>query len=459
VVRQMRAVIRRTPEVITVVSQQGRPDDGTDATGAFNAEFYVPLRPWAQWRHGIWTRDDLAGRIEDDLRGAFPGVSFNFSQYIEDNVEEAASGVKGENAVKLFGPDLATLEQAAVQVREAMRFVFGIRDLAIFNALGQLTLDIAADRAGAARHGIAPGDITAAVQIGIGGQLAGNVSENDGDHLTPIIVRLADAARADVGAIGSIPLTAPVGGGTVALHDVARITLADGPAFIYRENGERYVPLKFSVRLRPLGTAVREAQRRVAALHLPEGVRLQWVGEYGDLQQALRRLAVVVPASLGLIVLLLAAQFTSVIDVLLAASVMPMALLGGLFALALTGTPFGVSAAIGFVGLFGVAVMEGLLVLTTFNAGVVTGDDPDAALREACAVRLRPVLMTCFAATVGLLPAAVSRGIGAQVQAPLAIVVVGGSVLAPALILLLLPVLIRRFSRHFAGRAMAAASR
>ncbi len=457
VVRQMRAVIRQAPEVVTVVSQQGRPDDGTDATGAFNAEFYVPLRPRAQWRRGIWTRDELAGRIEDDLRGAFPGVSFNFSQYIEDNVEEAASGVKGENAVKLFGPDLATLEQAAVQVREAMRPVFGIRDLAIFNALGQLTLDITADRAGAARRGIAPADITAAVQIGIGGQVAGIVSENGGDHPTPIIVRLVDAARADIDAIGRIPLPSALGSGAVALREVARITLADGPAFIYRENGERYVPLKFSVRLRPLGNAVREAQRRVAALHLPPGVRLQWVGEYGDLQQALRRLAVIVPASLALIVLLLAMRFASAMDVLLAASVMPMAQVGGLFALALTGTPFGVSAAIGFVGLFGVAVMEGMLVLTTFNAGVAACGDPDAALREACAVRLRPVLMTCFAAAVGLLPASVSRGIGAQVQAPLAIVVVGGSVLAPALILLLLPLLIRRFSRHFAGRAMAAA--
>jgi cobalt-zinc-cadmium resistance protein CzcA len=457
-VNQMRATILHVPEVVTVVSQQGRPDDGTDATGFFNAEFYVPVKPRAEWRHEIWTKDELTSRVEDELRGAFPGVAFNFSQYIEDNVEEAASGVKGENSVKLYGSDLATLEATAVRVRDAMRTVYGITDLAIFNALGQLTLNVETDRAKAAKAGLGPTDVNAAVQAGIGGQVAGNLYDPNSARTSPIIVRLAPHDRDDVAAIQRIPLpaTAPAGANgavipPVPLGTIANVSLSNGAAFIYRENQERYVPLKFSVRLRALGSAVREAQRQVAEqVKLPQGVRLEWVGEFRDLQDALRRLAVVVPISIALIGLLLLAQFGSAIDALLAGSVMPMALVGGLFALALTGTPFSVSAAIGFVGLFGITVMEGLVILSTFNALVDQGGEPAAALRRACAVRLRPVLMTCLAAGVGLFPAAVSRGVGAQVQGPLAVVVVGGSLMAPLLVLALLPVLIQRFSSRAA---------
>ncbi len=452
-VSEMRAAIRRSPEVTTVISQLGRPDDGTDATGFFNAEFYVPLLPRSQWRYGVWTKDDLTDRIEDELRVNFPGVTFNFSQYIQDNVEEAASGVKGENAVKIYGDDLVTLEATAVQVRDAMRTVFGITDLAIFNALGQLTLSIEADRARAARLGISVADINAAVQTGIGGQPAGNLYEQNNARYSPILVRFAPSSRDDVAAIGRVPLLAALpGGGTapVALSDVARISLANGPGFIYRENQQRYVPVKFSVRLRAVGSAVREAQQRVREqVKVPPGVRIEWVGEYGDLQEALRRLAVVVPISLALIVLLLLAQFASIVDMLLAASVMPMALVGGLFALAVTGTPLSVSAVIGFVGLLGISVMEGIIILSGFNAQVDAGSAPAAALRRTCDTRLRPVLMTCFAACVGLLPAAVSRGIGAQVQGPLAIVVVGGSLLAPLLVLIIVLVLIQQFSPRY----------
>jgi cobalt-zinc-cadmium resistance protein CzcA len=458
-VNQMRAAIGKVPEVLTVISQQGRPDDGTDATGFFNAEFYVPLKPRAEWRHEIWTKEELTSRIEDELRGAFPGVGFNFSQYIEDNVEEAASGVKGENSVKLFGADLATLEDTAVKVRDAMRTVYGITDLAIFNALGQLTLNIETDRARAAKYGLTPADVNAAVQTGIGGAVAGTLYQAGNERSSPILVRLAPRFRGDVAAIQRIPLPAtapPAASGAgvppVALGEIAHVGLANGAAFIYRENQERYVPLKFSVRLRALGSAVREAQRRVAdQVKLPPGVRMEWVGEFRDLQEALRRLAVVVPISVALIGLLLLVQFGAVVDALLAASVMPMALVGGLFALALTGTPFSVSAAIGFVGLFGITVMEGIVILSTFNALVDEGGAPAAALRRACEVRLRPVMMTCLAAGVGLFPAAVSRGIGAQVQGPLAIVVVGGSLLAPLLVLALLPVLIQRFSPRAAA--------
>ena len=448
-VNRMRKIIMSFPEVETVISQHGRPQDGTDATGFFNAEFFVPLKPFSEWPPRIY-KDDLTDRISDELQVPFPGVSFNFSQYIEDNVEEAASGVKGENSVKVFGSDLATLEDIATKIRAAMWTVRGITDLAIFDALGQLTLTVDIDRARAARYGLAPGDVNATIQAGIGGQAAGNLYEPGSDRNFPIVVRLKPEYRQSVDAIRDLALTVANPGGSgniqIPLSEVARVSLASGPAMIYRENQERYVPIKFGVRKRDLAGAVREAQAKVAAeVQLPEGYRLEWVGQFRDLSAALERLAFIVPLSIGVILLLLLANFGSLRDMLLAASAMPLALIGGVFALALTGTPFSVSAAIGFVGLFGIAVMEGIIILSYFNRLVDQGSKKSPAIVGACQVRLRPVMMTCIAACVGLLPAALSRGVGAQVQRPLAIVVVGGNLLAPILILVVLPVLIDLF--------------
>jgi cobalt-zinc-cadmium resistance protein CzcA len=448
-VNRMRKIIMSFPEVETVISQHGRPQDGTDATGFFNAEFFVPLKPFSEWPPRVY-KDDLTDRINDELQVPFPGVSFNFSQYIEDNVEEAASGVKGENSVKVFGSDLATLEDIATKVRAAMWTVRGITDLAIFDALGQLTLTVDIDRTRAARYGLAPGDVNATIQAGIGGQAAGNLYEPGSDRNFPIVVRLKPEYRQSVDAIRNLALTVANPGGSgniqIPLSEVARVSLASGPAMIYRENQERYVPIKFGVRKRDLAGAVREAQAKVAAeVPLPDGYRLEWVGQFRDLSAALERLAIIVPLSIGVILLLLLANFGSLRDMLLAASAMPLALIGGVFALALTGTPFSVSAAIGFVGLFGIAVMEGIIILSYFNRLVDQGSKKSAAIVGACQVRLRPVMMTCIAACVGLLPAALSRGVGAQVQRPLAIVVVGGNLLAPILILVVLPVLIDLF--------------
>jgi cobalt-zinc-cadmium resistance protein CzcA len=451
-VNRMRKIIMNFPEVETVVSQHGRPQDGTDATGFFNAEFFVPLKPFNQWPPRVY-KDDLTDRINDELQVHFPGVSFNFSQYIEDNVEEAASGVKGENSVKVFGSDLATLEHIATKIRAAMWTVRGITDLAIFDALGQLTLTIDIDRDRAARYGLAPGDINATIQAGIGGQAAGNLYEPGSDQNFPIVVRLKPEYRQSVDAIRNLALNVANPGGSgnvqIPLREIARVTLASGPAMIYREGQERYVPIKFGVRKRDLAGAVREAQAKVAAdVQLPESYRLQWVGQFRDLTVALERLALVVPLSVGAILLLLLANFGSVRDALLAGSAMPMALIGGIFALGVTGTPFSVSAAIGFVGLFGIAVMEGIIIVSYFNRLVEAGIERRAAIVGACKVRLRPVTMTCIAACVGLLPAAFSHGVGAEVQRPLAIVVVGGNLLAPLLILIFLPALIDRFGRR-----------
>ena len=455
-VNRMRRILKSYPEVQTVVSQHGRPDDGTDATGFFNAEFFAPLKPADQWPKGM-DKAKLVADLTTRLQAEFPGVDFNFSQYIEDNVEEAASGVKGENSVKLFGNDLASLQQTAQRIQQVMAGVPGITDLAAFNSLGQPTLRIDIDRARAARYGLAPGDINAVVQAAIGGQVAGNLYEDNSDRNFPIMVRLAPQYRQDFDAIRGITIgaTAP-GGGVIQipLGDVANVSLVSGPSFIYRENQERYIPIKFSVRGRDLGGAVADAQQRIGQqVQLPSGYHLEWVGEFSEFQDAMQRLMVIVPLAMVLIGILLYTNFGSLTDTLLAISVIPMALVGGIFALAVTGSAFSVSAAIGFVALFGIAAMDGIIVISYFNRMIDEGLDRADAIRRTCRIQMRPVMMTCVAACAGLLPAAFSTGIGSQVQKPLALVVVGGMLLAPAFILLVLPVLIELLSRR--GRPVA----
>jgi heavy metal efflux system protein len=451
-VNRMRLVIRNFPEVETVVSQQGRPDDGTDATGFFNAEFFAPLKPAKEWRKGM-TKDKLIEEVNEALEAKFPGVNFNFSQYIQDNVEEAVSGVKGENSVKLIGNDIVVLTQTADKIKAAMSKVRGVADLAVFTSLGQPTLRIDIDRKAAARYGLAPGDINSAVQTAVGGQAAGDLYEEGSDRHFPLVVRLAPKYRQNIETISSLtiavqdPATNKVA--QIPLSEVASINLVTGPAFIYREQQQRYIPIKFSVRGRDLGSTVLEAQRKIAQeVLLPAGYRLEWVGEFGNLQDAIKRLRVIVPVTILLIGMLLYVNFASLTDTLLGIAVIPMAMIGGVFALLVTGTAFSVSAAIGFIALFGIAVMEGIILLSYFNQLIEGGVGRDAAIMQACQIRFRPVMMTCIAACVGLLPAALSTAIGAQVQRPLALVVVGGILLTPILVLIILPVLIDVFSRR-----------
>jgi cobalt-zinc-cadmium resistance protein CzcA len=451
-VNRMRRLIKSYPEVITVISQSGRPDDGTDATGFFNAEFYVPLKPFDAWPKGV-DKEKLTEQVNGALNAGFPGVEFNFSQNIEDNVEEAASGVKGENSVKLFGNDLGTLEKTAAKIKQVMSTVPGIADLGVLSSLGQPTVRIDIDRARAGRYGLAPGDINSTIAAAIGGQAAGNLYEEGSDRNFPMVVRLAPNYRQSLDAIRRITIGAPNPSGSgivpIPLTDVATVRLVSGASFIYRENQERYLPIKFSVRGRDLGSTVLEAQQKIARqVELPAGYRLEWVGEFGELQEAIGRLAIAVPLSLALICMLLYLNFGSIVDMLLAASVMPMALIGGILALFFAGTPFSVSAAIGFVALFGISAMDGIIITAYFNRQIEAGIERSAAIVRTCEVQMRPVAMTCIVACVGLLPAALSTGIGSQVQKPLAIVVVGGSLLAPILMLLVLPVLIDLFSRR-----------
>jgi cobalt-zinc-cadmium resistance protein CzcA len=450
-VNEMRRLIRSRPEVEAVVSQHGRPDDGTDAAGFFNAEFFAPLKPASEWP-GTHDKEELTAQLLAQLQDKFPGVEFNFSQYLQDNVSEAVSGVKGENSIKLFGNDLKSLTDTANKIKSVLSTVQGITDLAVFTSLGQPTIQIDVDRARAARYGLSPGDINATIKVAVGGDSAGDLYEPGSDRHFPIIVRLAPEYRKSAEAIQNlrIGVASPSGGITqIPLSEVASINLISGAAYIYREQQERYLPIKFSVRERDLGGAIREAQEKIAVqVQLPPGSRIEWVGEFGNLQDAIKRLSIVVPISLGLIAVLLFLNFGSMVDTILAMSVIPMAIFGGALGLLISGIPFSVSAAIGFVALFGIAVMDGIIILSQYNQLIDEGYDRMRAVIRTGELQLRPVLMTCVVAGVGLLPAALSEGIGSQVQKPLAVVVVTGMMLAPLVILVTLPVLISYFSRR-----------
>ena len=441
-VNRMRQIVKAHPEVITVVSQHGRPDDGSDASGFYNVELFVPLKPEGDWPSGH-TKEQLVNDLQKEFTDEFPGVEFNFSQYIQDNIEEGLSGVKGANSVKVIGPDLAVLEKLADQVRHEMSQVKGIEDLGVFHVLGQPNLNITIDRAKAARYGLNTGDINTVVQAAAGGTQATTVLEDDRQF--SLVVRLAPQYRSDIQAIGDIKVgyTAPSGATAyVPLREVATISLDTGASYIYHESNERFIPVKFSVRGRDLGSTVEDAQARIAKyVALPSGYHIIWAGEFEDLQQAKHRLAIVLPIAVGLILALLYTLFNSLRDSLLTLAAIPFSIAGGIIALYLSGLNMSVSAAIGFVSLFGVSVMNGILVISYFNHLVFEGNPPLEAMYLAAEQRMRPMLMTALSACIGLLPAAISTGIGSQVQRPLATVVVGGMLLGPVMLLIVAPAL------------------
>ncbi len=439
-VAKMREILLRHPEVITVVSQHGRPDNGSDASPFSNAELFVPLKPYDEWRIG-YTKDMLIKELQKEFADELPGIDFNFSQYIQDNIEEALSGVKGANAVKIVGRNMKTIERLAGEVMRQMQQVRGITDLGIFHVLGQPNLDIKVNREKAARYGLNTGDINTVVQAALGGTQATMLLE--GDRQFAVEVRLPRKYRSSLEAVGNIKVGYATPSGVnayVPLRELADISLDTGASFIYHEARERYIPVKFSVRGRDLGGAVAEAQRRIGAhVKLPSGYRLVWAGEFEDLQKAQRRLAVIIPISLLLIFVLLYGLFNSIRDSLLALAGIPFATGGGVLALYASGLNFSVSAAVGFISLFGVSVMNGILIMTYYNEVKATGVDTIDAMFHAASQRMRPLLMTALSAAIGLLPAAVSTGIGSQVQRPLATVVVGGMFIGPIILLVVVP--------------------
>ncbi len=441
VVNRMREIIKSHPEVITVVSQHGRPDNGSDATGFFNAEFFVPLKPFDQWQRGR-VKDDLVKDLQEEFAREFTGIDMNFSQYIQDNVEEGLSGVKGANSIKIIGPDLTKLEDLANQVKRVVSDVPGVTDLGIFRVLGQPNLNVRVDREKAARYGLNSGDIATFVQTAFGGNTATTVYEYDRQF--GVNVRGAPQFRDSVDAIRNtkINVTTPNGNAYIPLTEVADISIETGASYIFHERNQKFIPIKFSVRGRDLGGAVAEGKERIAkAITLPNGYRLEWAGEFEELELAQKRLAIIVPLSLLLILGLLYALFRSFRDSLLVLLGIPFAVAGGIIALAVSGEDFGISAAIGFVSLFGVSIMNGILIMTYFNELRQSGLGTLDAMFQAATQRMRPMLMTAFSACIGLLPAAVSTGIGSQVQRPLAIVVVGGMFIGPIMLLIVVPAL------------------
>jgi cobalt-zinc-cadmium resistance protein CzcA len=440
--RKMREILLRHPEVLTVISQHGRPDNGSDASPLSNVELFVPLKNFDEWPSGL-TKEKLTEQIQREFSDALPGVGFNFSQYIQDNVEEAISGVKGANSVKIIGPNLSKLEDLAAQVMAQMSSVRGVADLGVFRVLGQPNLDIQIDREKAARYGLNTGDVNTAIQAALGGAVATTVLE--GDRQFNLTVRFAPKVRNSLEAIGNVKVgyqTPNSGTAYIPLRDLATISLDTGASYIYHEATKRFIPIKFSVRGRDLGSTVADSQQRIAKnVKLPVGYRLVWAGEFEDLKQAQERLAIVVPISLVLILMLLYVLFNSLKDALLALSGIPFAIGGGVLALYCTGLPFSISAAIGFISLFGVSVMNGILLITYYNQLRMGGDGSVSAMFKAAEQRMRPMLMTALSAGIGLFPAAISHGIGSQVQRPLATVVVGGMLLGPIMLLIVVPAL------------------
>src|SRR5512146_94061 len=432
----IRTMFRESPEVTTVVSQLGRPDDGTDPTSFFNAEFLANLKPQRQWRAGL-SKDRLIQEIEERLR-TIPGVIFNFSQVIQDNVEEAMSGVKGENSIKLFGTDLKTMEATAVEIEKEMSQIRGVKDLGIFRLVGQPNLLIQVDREASARYGLRVSDVNAVVQAAVGGQAVTQVFE--GERLFDLVVRFLPEFRRDEEAIGNILVNTP-NGARIPLKQVATVTTQTGAFIIYRENNERYIPIKFSVRNRDLESTVEEAQVLLAKrVKLPERYRMEWAGQYDQLKDEQKRLAKVVPVSLILILFLLYTPFDSLKNALLVLSTVPFALIGGVIALVATQTHFSISAAVGVISTLGVAILGGVLLISRIEDFRRTGLTLREAVRKGADVQMRPILMATLGAAIGLLPAALATGIGSQAQKPLARVVVGGMLTAAVVILVVLPV-------------------
>jgi cobalt-zinc-cadmium resistance protein CzcA len=434
-----RVVLAAFPEVTKVISQVGRPDDGTDSTGFFNTEYFVDLLPKAKWRPAFHqNKEELIGAMDRELE-KMPGVIWNFSQPISDNVEEAVSGVKGELAVKIYGDDLKLLEQKADQIVGIMGGVRGVQDLGVFRVIGQPNLNYIVDRNAAARFGINVSDVQDAIQTAVGGGAVSQVLRGEARY--DLVVRYLKPYRDTKEAIGDIRLLSP-SGERVSLAQVTRSKTEDGAEEIYREQNQRYVAIKYSVRGRDLGSTVEESIAKVnKEVKLPPGYHLDWAGEYQSQKRANKRLMLVLPITITLIFIIIYTMFRSGKWASLIMCNVIMAPVGGLLALLFTHTNFSVSSGVGFLALFGVSVQTGVIMLEYINQLRVRGHSIEESAVEGAVLRLRPIMMTMLVATLGLLPAATSHGIGSDSQRPFAIVIVGGLVSALVISVFLLPTL------------------
>jgi cobalt-zinc-cadmium resistance protein CzcA len=443
---QARIILASFPEVKQVVSQIGRPDDGTDTTGFFNTEYFVDLKPKEEWRPVFQqNKEDLIGAMDRELE-KLPGTLWNFSQPIADNMEEAVSGVKGQLAIKVYGDDLRTLEATGEKIVSVLRTVDGVADLGLFKVIGQPNLEFAVDRLKAARYGINVADVQDAIETAVGGKAVSQVLQ--GEQRYDLVVRYQQPYRDTKEAISNIRLLAP-SGERVSLAQLCTVQILDGASEIYREGNSRYVAIKYSVPVRDLGSTVEEAIRKVGQqVKLPTGYHIDWAGEYESQKRASRRLAIIVPLTMLVICIVLHTMFNSFKWVTLILANVAMAPIGGLLALLITRTHFSVSSGVGFLALFGVAVQTGVIMLEYINQLRSRGYSIQQAAVEGSVLRLRPIMMTMLVASLGLLPAALSRGIGSDSQRPFAIVIVGGLIAALILGIYLLPTLYVWFARE-----------
>ncbi|MGC1730307.1 MAG: CusA/CzcA family heavy metal efflux RND transporter [Steroidobacteraceae bacterium] len=436
---RVRTVLSSFPEVTTVASELGRPDDGTDSTGFFNVEFYVGLKPYSQWDGAYRNKAGLIEAINSKL-AAFPGITFNYTQPAEDAVDEAETGLKSALAVKVFGADLNTLQQKGKAIKRILERVRGIRDITLVQELGQPSLTLSINRARIARYGLNVSDINALIQTAIGGDVATEVVQ--GEKQFDLIVRLEQQYRDNPEEIGNILVATPAGQ-QIPLKEVADIRVTNGASFIYREDNSRYIGVQFSVEGRDLASAVNEAIREVGRqVTLPQGYHLDWGGEYSEYTASRQQLHVILPLTLCLIFLLLFAlynnfkfPFITVLGVLLSAPA------GGLVALWITDTPFSVSSGIGFLALFGVSVQTAVVYISYVNELRREGTDLAEAIRHAAILRLRPIMMTALVAALGLLPVALATGVGTDSQRPFALVIVSGLFTRLLISVYLMPVL------------------
>jgi len=448
----MREILGRYPEVRTLSAQIGRPDDGTDPTGFYNAEFLLVLNDKTTWRpefHG--EKDALIAAMNADL-SVIPGISFGFSQPISDNIEEAITGVKGQLAIKIVGDDLNALDDIADQMARAIKTVPGVVDLGVLRELGQSNVNVSIVRERAERYGMTVADVEDAVEKGIGGHAVGEIIEGERRH--DLTVRYRSDVRDSVDAIRQLLI--PVSGGNlVPLSQVADVTILGGASRIYRESNRRYIAIKFGVRERDLGGTVAEAQKRVAkAVHLPPGYTATWGGEFESARRAGRRLAIVIPLTVAAVFILLFAMFRRPREALIIlVNVLLTSPCGGMAALLATGTNFSVSSGVGFLALFGVSVQTGVILVSYIKEQRAEGMPLDEAIERAADLRLRPIMMTALVATLGLIPAAISTGIGSDSQKPLAIVVVGGLFSSLTLSLFVLPMLYKLFGPRDPSRS------
>ena len=445
IAHEARLIFARFPEVTQVVSQVGRPDDGTDVAGFFNTEYFVDLLPHEKWRRQFKTKEELIQAMDAKLQ-EIPGVMWNFSQPIADNMEEAVSGVKGQLAIKIFGDDLKKLESTGDQIMGAMSPIPGVADLGIFRVIGQPNVNLVVNREKADRFGINVSDIQDAIETAAGGKAVSQILKGEARY--DLVVRYLEPYRRTVSDIAGIRILAP-SGERVSLGQLCDIKVEDGASQIFRENNSRYVAIKYSVVGRDLGSTVNDAMKAVESkVKLPQGYHLEWAGEFESQKRANRRLAFIVPATLLAIFLILYSMFGSFkwsSIILLNLTTVPI---GGLLALLLTGTHFSVSSGVGFLALFGVAVQVGVILLEHINQLRSRGNEIGHAIVEGAVLRLRPILMTMSVATLGLVPAALSHGIGSDSQRPFAIVIVGGLSLNLFVSIFLLPVMYAWFARR-----------